>query len=103
MVTWVLVVMVGTTVQIMQTVGWIPVTPIAGLRLPYWSGVWFGIYPTWEGVLLQLAAFIFVIGSYLGAEACASAAATACSRAAPHGLPSRCARPFPDSCAQPAE
>ena len=45
MVTWVLVVMVGTTVQIMQTVGWLPVTPIAGLRLPYWSGVWFGLYP----------------------------------------------------------
>ena len=56
MVTWVLVVMVGTTVQIMQTVGWLPVTPIAGLRLPYWSGVWFGVYPTWEGVLLQLSA-----------------------------------------------
>ena len=32
MVTWVLVVMVGTTVQIMQTVGWLPVSPIAGLR-----------------------------------------------------------------------
>jgi high-affinity iron transporter len=69
MVTWVLVVMVGTTVQILQTVGWLPVSPIAGLRLPYWSGVWFGVYPTWEGVLLQLAAFVFVIGSYLGAEA----------------------------------
>ena len=53
----------------MQTVGWMPVTPIAGLRLPYWSGVWFGLYPTWEGVLLQLAAFVFVIGSYLAAEA----------------------------------
>ena len=69
MVTWVLVVMVGTTVQILQTVGWLPVTPIAGLRLPYWSGVWLGVYPTWEGVLLQLAAFVFVIGSYLAAEA----------------------------------
>ena len=69
MVTWVLVVMVGTTVQIMQTVGWIPVTPIAGLRLPYWSGVWFGLYPTWEGILLQLTAFLFVIGSYFAAEA----------------------------------
>ena len=69
MVTWVLVVMVGTTVQILQTVGWLPVSPIAGLRLPYWSGVWFGFYPTWEGVLLQLSAFVFVIGSYLAAEA----------------------------------
>ena len=69
MVTWVLVVMVGTTVQFSQTVGWLPVTPIAGLRLPYWSGVWFGLYPTWEGVLLQLSAFVFVIGSYVAAEA----------------------------------
>ena len=31
--------------------------------------MWFGVYPTWEGVLLQLAAFVFVIGSYLAAEA----------------------------------
>ena len=69
MVTWVLVVMVGTTVQIMQAVGWMPVSPIAGLRLPYWSGLWFGVYPTWEGILLQLSAFVFVIGSYLAAEA----------------------------------
>jgi high-affinity iron transporter len=43
--------------------------PIAGLRLPYWSGVWFGLYPTWEGVLLQFSAFVFVIGSYVAAEA----------------------------------
>ena len=53
MVAWVLVVMVGTTVQIMQKVGWLPVTPIEGLTLPYWSGLWFGIYPTWQGVGLQ--------------------------------------------------
>jgi high-affinity iron transporter len=69
MVTWVLVVMVGTTVQIMQTVGWMPVSPIAGLRLPYWSGLWFGLYPTWEGALLQIGSVVFVIGCYLGAEA----------------------------------
>jgi high-affinity iron transporter len=69
MVTWVLVVMVGTTVQITQTVGWLAVTPIEGLRVPYWSGLWFGFYPTWEGVLLQLSALLVVIGSYLGAEA----------------------------------
>ncbi len=67
-VTWVLIVMVGTTVQIMQTVGWVPVTPISGLRTPYWSGLWFGLYPTWEGILLQLGALVFVIGSYLAAE-----------------------------------
>ena len=28
-----------------------------------------GLYPTWEGVLLQLFAFVFVIGSYVAAEA----------------------------------
>ena len=49
----------------MQTVGWVSVTPIAGLRTPYW----FGVYPTWEGILLQVGAFLFVVGSYFAAEA----------------------------------
>ena len=35
---WVLVVMVGTTVQSLQAVGWVAVTPVEGLRLPYWAG-----------------------------------------------------------------
>ena len=65
MVTWVLVVMVGTTVSILQKVGWLEVTPISGLRLPYWSGLWFGTFPTWEGVLLHLSALVFVVGSYV--------------------------------------
>jgi high-affinity iron transporter len=68
-VTWVLVVMVGTTVRIMQTVGWVPVTPVSGIRTPYWLGLWFGVYPTWEGILLQVGAFLFVVGSYFAAEA----------------------------------
>jgi high-affinity iron transporter len=68
LVAWVLVVMVGTTVQVMQTVGWIPVTPIQGLRLPYWLGLWFGVFPTWEGILAQAAAAAFVVGSYVAAE-----------------------------------
>ena len=53
LILWVLVVMVGTTVQTMQVVGWIPVTPVEGLRLPYWAGLWLGIFPTWEGLLAQ--------------------------------------------------
>ena len=69
MITWVLVVLVGQTVQTMQKVGWIPVTPIEGLELPYWSGVWLGLYPTWEGLLAQAAALAFVLGSYFAAEA----------------------------------
>ena len=68
MITWVLVVLVGQTVQTMQKVGWVPVTPIEGLELPYWSGVWLGLYPTWEGLLAQAAALAFVLGSYFAAE-----------------------------------
>jgi high-affinity iron transporter len=69
LITGVLVVMVGTTVQTMQKVGWIGVTPIEGLELPYWAGLWFGFFPTWQGVIAQAAALAFVIGSYVAAEA----------------------------------
>ena len=34
LMTWVLVILVGTTVQTFQVVGWLPVAPIEGLRLP---------------------------------------------------------------------
>ena len=68
LITWVLVVMVGTTVQTLQKVGWVAVTPIDGLELPYWTGLWLGVYPTWEGVLAQAAAATFVVGSYVAAE-----------------------------------
>ena len=69
MITWVLVVLVGQTVQTLQKVGWVGVTPVEGLELPYWSGVWLGLYPTWQGLLAQAAALAFVVGSYLAAEA----------------------------------
>jgi high-affinity iron transporter len=68
LILWVLVVMVGTTVQTLQVVGWVPVTPVDGLQLPYWAGLWLGIFPTWEGLLAQGAAFAFVLGSYAAAE-----------------------------------
>ena len=64
----VLVIMVGKTVQVCQVVGWLPVHPIGDLRLPYWTGLWFGIFPTWEGLAAQLGAAAFVLGSYAGAE-----------------------------------
>ena len=64
----VLVMMVGKTVQVFQVVGWLPVHPIPGLRLPYWAGAWFGVFPTWEGVAAQLGAVALVLGSYVGAE-----------------------------------
>ena len=69
MITWVLVVLVGQTVQVMQKVGWVPVTPVEGVEVPYWAGVWLGLYPTWEGLIAQVAAGTFVVGSYFAAEA----------------------------------
>ncbi len=68
LILWVLVVMVGTTVQTLQVAGWIPVTPVEGLRLPYWAGLWLGIFPTWEGLIAQAGAATFVLGSYFAAE-----------------------------------
>ena len=68
LMTWVLVILVGTTVQTFQVVGWLPVAPIEGLRLPYWAGTWLGVYPTWQGVTAQVAAAAFVVGCYLAAE-----------------------------------
>jgi len=60
--------MVGNTVHVLQVVGWLPIHPILIMHLPYWTGIWFGFYPTWEGILFQLAAATFVIGSYYLAE-----------------------------------
>ena len=51
-----------------QSVGWMPVDPIEGLRSPYWLGLWFGVFPTWQSVGLQIGAAAFVIGSYVLAE-----------------------------------
>lgn len=64
----VLLVMVGKTVHVLQVVGWMPTSPIGGIIMPYWLGTWFGTYATWQGLGLQLAAAVFVIGSYYLAE-----------------------------------
>jgi len=64
----VLLQMVGSTTHIMQVVGWLPVHVIQGMEVAYWFGTWFGVYPTWEGIILQVASVIFVVGSYYLAE-----------------------------------
>jgi high-affinity iron transporter len=64
---FVLVVMVGQTARTMQGTGWIPITPI-DVDPPYWLGLWFGVYPTWETIGAQLGAMVFVIGSYFLAQ-----------------------------------
>ncbi len=68
MISLVLVVMVGQTVRTMQGTGWLSITPIGDAEFPNWAGLWLGVYPTWETVGFQLAAFVFVIGSYMLAE-----------------------------------
>lgn len=64
----VLLIMVGNTVHILQVVGWMPIHPIRTLTFPFWTGLWLGLYSTWEGILLQAVAAAFVIGSYYLAE-----------------------------------
>lgn len=64
----VLVTMVGNTVHLFQVVGWAPISPIEGVEVPYWLGVWFGVYATWQGIVMQAAAGLFVVGSYVVAE-----------------------------------
>ena len=59
--------MVGQTLHVMQAVRWLPVTAL-NLPVPYWMGVWFGVYPTVEGLAAQFAAMAFVLGSYFIAE-----------------------------------
>ena len=64
----VLLVMVGNTVHALQVVGWVPTHPLRFVEFPYWAGLWFGLYATWEGLALQAVAGTFVTGSYFLAE-----------------------------------
>lgn len=69
MIAAVLVTMVGSTMHTLQLVGWAPINPIPGAEgMPYWLGVWLGIYGTWQGIIAQIVALVFVFGSYVLAE-----------------------------------
>ncbi len=48
----IMVTFVGSGVRLFQTVGWLPVHTQPGLDLPNWMGVWLGLYPSWEGLLI---------------------------------------------------
>ena len=67
LLTVVLAIMVGKTVRTMQGVGWLPITPI-DVEMPYWTGIWLGVFPTVETVVAQVASLVFVLGSYWLAE-----------------------------------
>jgi len=64
---FVLLVMVGESVQELQLAGWLP-THSLGVSFPGWLGLWLALFPTVEGVLAQLLAALLVIGSYFLAE-----------------------------------
>ncbi|MCO7177145.1 FTR1 family protein [Sporolactobacillus kofuensis] len=63
----VLTVMVGENVQEMQLAGWLPTTPVH-LPIPDWIGLWFAVFPNVEGLVAQLFAIVFVLGSYFVAQ-----------------------------------
>jgi high-affinity iron transporter len=64
----VLLVMVGESVNEMQLAGWLGSTPIPGLRVPGWMGLWFSLFPDWQTVGAQVLAATLVIGSFVAAE-----------------------------------
>ncbi|HWK29955.1 MAG TPA: FTR1 family protein [Solirubrobacter sp.] len=59
----VLAVMTGTTVHVMQGLGWLPSTPTS-FSVPLWVNRWFGVYATWQGIAAQAGALLVVFGSY---------------------------------------
>ena len=56
LITWVLVVLVGTTVQTMQKVGWLPSRRSKASSCRTGPALWLGVYPTWQGLLAQAGA-----------------------------------------------
>jgi high-affinity iron transporter len=64
---FVLLVMVGETIQELQLAGWLPTTSI-GVTFPGFVNLWFATFPTVEGLVAQAVAAVLVIGSYFLAE-----------------------------------
>jgi high-affinity iron transporter len=64
---FVLLVMVGESIQELQLAGWLPTTPI-GVTFPGFVNLWFATFPTVEGLVAQAVAAALVIGSYFLAE-----------------------------------
>lgn len=61
----ILVSFLGSTVRLFQTVGWLSVHPVPGLHIPAWSGLWLGLYPSWEGLLIPPLSLVWVGGAWL--------------------------------------
>ncbi len=67
MLGFVLLVMVGESVQELQQAGWIATTPL-NIALPGWMGLWFSIFPNVQTIAAQAIAAVLVIGSYFLAQ-----------------------------------
>ena len=70
----IMVTFLGSAVRLFQTVSWLPVHPLPHLSLPNWLGVWFGIYPSWEGLLIPPLALVYVAGAWLFSKLTAQSA-----------------------------
>src|SRR5690606_28573734 len=71
----------GSTTRLLQTVGWLPVHPIPGFSLPNWVSLWFGLYPTWEGMIAPFLAFVYVGAAWLWVKFSVKAKTAAARRA----------------------
>jgi high-affinity iron transporter len=61
----IMVTFLGSTVRLFQTVNWMPIHPVYSLHLPNWMGLWLGLYPSWEGLLIPPLALVYVGGMWL--------------------------------------
>ena len=61
----IMVTFIGSTVRLFQTVGWMPIHPIPWLDIPSWAGLWFGLYPSWEGMLIPPLGLAYVAAAWL--------------------------------------
>jgi len=61
----IMVTFLGSTTRLFQTVGWLPIHPIPSLTIPAWAGLWFGLYPSWEGLFIPPLALVYVGGAWL--------------------------------------
>jgi high-affinity iron transporter len=61
----IMVTFLGSTTRLFQTVGWLPIHPVPSLNFPAWAGLWFGLYPSWEGLLIPPLALVYVGGAWL--------------------------------------
>jgi high-affinity iron transporter len=61
----ILMTFLGSTVRLFQTVGWMSIHPVGWLDIPPWMGLWLGLYPSYEGILIPCLGLGYVAGAWL--------------------------------------